>query len=96
MAKNKEKIDMPWDNLRANKISDAKPPAEWPAGVVPISIDGLALFGVHEASGELYWDGKRVETRITLARREAILAFLVAAATISMAVFDAWRFFKGE
>jgi hypothetical protein len=51
-----------WRNIRTYKISNDRPD-DWPDGVRAISQQGLALFGIKEATGELYWDGKRVMTR---------------------------------
>lgn len=82
-----------WDQIRKHKFAPDKPPADWPTGVQPISIDGVSLFGVHQTTGEVYWDGHRLETTTRLGTFERIIALLVAASTISMAVFDAIRFF---
>jgi hypothetical protein len=38
-------------------------PTDWPAGVRAISTTGLALFGIREGTGQLYWDGRQVRTR---------------------------------
>jgi hypothetical protein len=52
-----------WAKIKARKIADDPPPADWPAGVRAISLQGLALFGINEATGQLYWDGRQVRTR---------------------------------
>ena len=40
-------------------------PSTWPKGVRPISIDEVDGIGV-DSRGDLYWQGKRVETRTRL------------------------------
>jgi hypothetical protein len=35
-----------WQEIRAARYSIMTPPPEWPAGVRPISIDGVSLFGI--------------------------------------------------
>lgn len=42
--------------------STGETPAGWPAGVRPISYEGIGLMGV-DGEGLLYWDGKPVEVR---------------------------------
>jgi hypothetical protein len=42
-----------------------RPPTGWPDSVLGISQEGLALFGINEKTGKLYWDGKEVVTRNT-------------------------------
>jgi hypothetical protein len=54
-----------WENTRANKFSNARPD-DWPKDVIAISLDGLTLFGIHEGTGALYWDGKEVVLRRTV------------------------------
>jgi hypothetical protein len=51
-----------WNNIRAHKISRERP-KDWPEGIRAISQEGLALFGIQEGTGQLYWDGKQVRTR---------------------------------
>jgi hypothetical protein len=51
-----------WTHIRAHKNSNERP-ADWPAGVRAISTEGLNLFGIKEATGQLYWDGRQVRTR---------------------------------
>jgi hypothetical protein len=49
--------------------------------VIAISADGLTLFGIHEETGALYWDGKEVVLRRTvrLGRLEQWLVAFTAA-----------------
>jgi hypothetical protein len=48
-----------WAKIRAQKIAADLPPADWPAGVQAISLQGLASFGINEATGQLCWDGRQ-------------------------------------
>ena len=50
-----------WTHIRAHKISKERP-ADWPEGIRGISTEGLSLFGIKEATGQLYWDGRQVRT----------------------------------
>lgn len=85
-----------WTDLRKMKLSNAVPPEDWPEKVVPISIKGLSLFGVHKDTGDVYWDGQRIETTIRLSRRDRFLVALAAYATVSMAIVDLLRYAWGE
>jgi len=80
-----EKID--WSRVQAKKISNERPDG-WPEGVRAISQDGLTLFGVEEGTGELFWDGKRVETRtrLSLTRPQRRYAGAIMAATVVAAL----------
>ncbi|HBN9510730.1 hypothetical protein [Pseudomonas aeruginosa] len=48
-----------WKEARKNMFSTECPP-DWPDGVRGISHKGVGFLGVHEKSGELYWDGRKV------------------------------------
>jgi hypothetical protein len=85
-----------WIDIRAKKMSYAKPPGDWPKGVTPISLEGLGLFGIDEKTGELHWDGARVETKFSLSARDRALAVIVALSTASMAIVDLLRFAYGQ
>jgi hypothetical protein len=54
---------MDWDHIRSVRLTKDATPQDWPDGVRGISVDGLALLGVHEKTGRLYWDGKEIITR---------------------------------
>lgn len=90
------KMQMPWTNIKEHKISNAQPPEDWPKGVSPISQDGLALFGIHESTGDIYWDGKRVETKLTLGGKEAWLAWAVGISTVIMAFVEVLKLYLGQ
>jgi hypothetical protein len=83
-----------WLGIRRNRFSIETPPAEWPAGVQPISLEGLALIGV-DADNQLYWDGKVIEIRrsLRLTWWQAALAIVTGLSTVSLAMFDCLRFF---
>ncbi|TPN57578.1 hypothetical protein FJ976_02770 [Mesorhizobium sp. B1-1-9] len=80
-----------WEKVRKHRYSDSDTPPEWPAEVRAISIDGVSLFGVHQSSGELYWDGHAVVTEKRLANYERRLALAVTLATVVMAVVEVLR-----
>lgn len=63
-------------------MSGPKPPG-WPDGVQPISVDDLARLGI-DARNQLFWDGRRVETRnlLTLTRFQKSLAAIVTVCAI--------------
>ena len=54
-----------WTHLRDTKFAPEPPPPDWPAGVRPISLNGLSLFGIG-LDNRLYWDGRLVELRRTV------------------------------
>ncbi|MCJ2054766.1 hypothetical protein [Methylobacterium sp. J-070] len=72
-----------WEHTRRFKIAPVPGPPDWPAHVQPISLEGLALLGLDQ-QGSLYWDGKPVEVRQSLAltRGQKAIAGLVVAFTI--------------
>jgi hypothetical protein len=53
-----------WRHIRTHKLSNERPD-DWDEGIRAISQQGLSLFGIKEATGQLYWDGKQVRTRGT-------------------------------
>ena len=73
-------------------------PTDWPEGVHPISVDGLAHIGVGD-DGTLYWDGKPIQVarRFSLTwwqKIGAVLTVLAAlaggAGTVASAIAE-WR-----
>ena len=75
----------------AQSTGDA--PSHWPEGVYPISIDGMDNVGVGD-DGTLYWDGKVIEVRKTLAltiwqKLGAIAVSVSAIMAAGAAVFSA-------
>ena len=81
-----------WVEVRANRFSKERPD-DWPEGVFGVSIKGVALLGVHEKTGRLYWDGKEVVTRskIRLGTLELWLVAFAAVGTFGTFVTDAGR-----
>lgn len=84
---------MDWQRIRGNKFAVEPPPPDWPEHVVPISISGVSLFGLHKKTGDLYWDGKKVQTKAKLETFERVLAFAVAASTVILAGIEIARFY---
>jgi hypothetical protein len=78
--------------LGKTALSPERPP-EWPEGVRAISMNGVALLGVHEKSGELFWDGRRVliHRPFELGWVERIIAGLAAVATFGVFVIEFGR-----
>ncbi len=81
-----------WDTVRKYKLSDDHPP-EWPKGVRAVSMKGVALLGIHEKTGKLYWDGEELATSIGLKRYERILATIGAICAVVTTIFTILRFF---
>jgi hypothetical protein len=88
-----------WEHIRRVKFSDERPD-DWPAGVKAISQEGLALFGIHDKTGRLYWDGDEILTSLRLGKREFILAVIVAvsaavtaAATIAPPIIELMKIY---
>ncbi|WP_206073735.1 hypothetical protein [Mesorhizobium sophorae] len=80
-----------WEAIRKFRYSDSPAPATWPVGVRPISIDGVSLFGIHESTGELHWDGQPIVTEKRLSNYERRLALALTVATVSMAIVEVGR-----
>ncbi len=60
-----EQSTIDWDEVRrAARIPGLAPP-EWPPGVQPIALEGVALLGIDRDNG-LYWDGRAIEVKRTL------------------------------
>jgi len=87
------RLETDFTDIRNSRFSSAAVPSHWPRGVRQLSIKGSALFGVHEDTGNLYWDGKIVQTSNRLANFERGLAVILVASMLSLAIFDAIRFF---
>lgn len=85
-------LQQDWDTVRENKYSTERP-SSWPPMVRGISGKGLALLGVHEKTGELYWDGRRlvIDKPITLGRVERVLASLAAFSALGLFVVEVGR-----
>ncbi|MFL9964718.1 hypothetical protein PQR02_27375 [Paraburkholderia sediminicola] len=81
-----------WKGMRQNMYSPHRPP-EWPDGVRGISMEGTAFVGVHTATGELYWDGKKVviQKPVTLGTLERCLVAAAAVGTFGVFVLEHGR-----
>jgi hypothetical protein len=66
--------------------------SDWPKGVKPISFDAIGRLGFSEHDGQLYWDGRKVQTETKLGWFERGLAVAVAASSIVIALIEAARF----
>ena len=66
--------------------STSEPPAGWPEGVRPISVDGLVALGVGN-DGRVYWDGKLIvtEKRLTLSFWQKVGGVLTVASAVIVA-----------
>ena len=59
-------------------------PGQWPPGVEPIGIEDLGRIGINRAN-ELFWDGRRIEIRRSLALtglQKAVAAIVTVAAIL--------------
>lgn len=83
-------------DARNSRFSREPTPPHWPRGVRQLSTKGSDLFGIHEETGNLYWDGKLVQTTNRLGTFERALIIALTASLVSLAVFDATRFFLGQ
>jgi hypothetical protein len=93
---------MDWDRIRRARFTKDTTPMNWPEDVRGISTEGLALLGVHEKTGKLYWDGKEIVTRSiikldTLERWLAIITlgcvvlnFLINLANFLNEIYEWW------
>ncbi len=85
-------MSMNWEEARNAMFSSEHPP-EWPKGVRAISNKGIGFLGVHEKTGELYWDGRKVVVRkpVTLGGFERFLASCAAISAVGLLVIEAGR-----
>jgi len=85
-----------WDEAYKQWMSQERNP-KWPHGVRTISIGGLSFLGVHEKTGQLYWDGREIVTAnvFSLGTFERWLAGLAAAGTFGVFIVEFGRTFLG-
>jgi hypothetical protein len=76
-----------WARIRAHKFADERPES-WPEGVRAISLEGLQLFGIHERTGKLYWDGEEIVTKVRLMTFERALALIAAVSAFGIFVLQ--------
>jgi hypothetical protein len=82
-----------WEKIRSGALSRAAPPPEWPKGVRPITLNGMALFGLDKDLA-LYWDGKLVEIKktVSLNRWQNFLANVAAFSALAVAIVEVATF----
>ena len=90
------RLETDWSEARNGRFSREPTPRHWPQGVRQLSERGSSLFGIHEDTGNLYWDGKLVETRSRLARFERLLAVAAAGSLTIIALITVIHFFAGR
>lgn len=81
-----------WEHLRRIAFSRIRP-SDWPDGVRSISVEGTGLLGVHDKTGELYWDGKPVALRrpIRLGTFERWAVVIAALGTVGTFIVEVGR-----
>lgn len=81
-----------WEHRRRTAFADIRPP-EWPEGVRVMSVRGINLLGVHERTGELYWDGKPLAIRppVRLGTFERWAAALATMGTVGTFIVEVGR-----
>ncbi len=57
-------------------------PPGWPKDVEPMALQDLKRLGT-DSKNQLYWDGKRIRTRLTLSLPQTIVAVLAAIASLA-------------
>jgi hypothetical protein len=87
--------EMNWDKIKETKWSDATPPKDWPQKVTPISMNGLALLGISQTDGRLFWDGKEIVVKSKLLKLRGFELLLLALAAVGtmmqgIATFVPW------
>ncbi|ATU95563.1 hypothetical protein [Phyllobacterium zundukense] len=90
------RLESDLSDTRNGRFSRESVPPHWPREVKQLSLKGSALFGIHEETGNLYWDGKLVQTSNRLGNFERGLGMVLVASLVSLAIFDAIRFFLGH
>jgi hypothetical protein len=72
--------------------TDHHPPS-WPDGVNTMSLDALDRLGIHKDSNKLYWDGKEVVTKrsVALGGFERFLVAMAGAGTFGTFMMEAGR-----
>jgi hypothetical protein len=82
-----------WEKHRRFKFTQDDPPSHWPKGVRGISTNGLNLLGIHEKTGEIYWDGKEILVKrpFELGTVERWIAGLAALATFGVFILELGR-----
>lgn len=73
--------------------SSGLPKESWPPGVRKMTIGETGLLGIRDSDGQLFWNGKEIQTRrkVTLRGFELFLAVVVAVATLTGTVVSSWE-----
>ncbi|GLQ55430.1 hypothetical protein [Devosia nitrariae] len=86
------KTAVDWAHMRAFRFSNDRPD-DWPPDVDSISLNGVALLGIHRKTGELYWDGNRLVTAKRFSNFErglAVVTLLIVLVGVTATVVQAW------
>jgi hypothetical protein len=69
------------------------PKTSWPPNVRPMTIDETGLLGIRDRDGQLFWNGREIQTRkkVTLRGFELSLAVVVAVATLIGSALSSWE-----
>lgn len=81
--------------MSEEKGTERKLPKHWPPHVKSLTWAMTSKLGVDEA-GQLYWDGEKVMTHVSLSRRDRLLVMIATISAASMAVVDLIRFAMGK
>ena len=81
-----------FEYMRRLAFADLRP-SDWPPDVRMMSGLGVGLLGVHEKTGELYWDGKPVAIRppVRLGTFERWAAALATMGTVGTFIVEVGR-----
>ncbi|WP_114431056.1 hypothetical protein [Phyllobacterium bourgognense] len=90
------RLETDFPDHRNGRFSREPAPSHWPRNVRQLSLKGSALFGIHEETGNLYWDGKLIQTSNRLGSFERGLGIVLTTAIVVMAILDAVGFVFGR
>ena len=90
------RLETDFPDHRNGRFSREPVPSHWPRNVRQLSLKGSALFGINEETGNLYWDGKLIQTTNRLGNFERGLGIALTSAIVVMAILDAAGFFFGR
>ncbi|QOF71460.1 hypothetical protein IG197_27585 [Aminobacter sp. SR38] len=80
-----------WDKIRSKPYADAILPPDWDPQIRTLNFNGLQLFAVHQSTGDLYWNGQRLETTKRFSTFERGLAAAGLAAAWALVVIEFGR-----
>jgi hypothetical protein len=69
------------------------PKSSWPPDVRAVTFDETGLLGIRDRDGQLFWNGKEIQTRrkVTLRGFELSLAVVAASATVVASTVSSWE-----